>query len=215
MQYKRWMQLFIGLMFYAVGIVFTINANMGLAPWDAFHMGLTYITHLSFGLISIIVGLLVLLITYQLNEGIGIGTIANIVVIGVLIDLIFYLNLIPVVHNMVAGTAMLIIGMELIALGSFFYIGSGFGTGPRDGLMVALTRTTKKPIGLIRASIEISVLIAGYLLGAKIGIGTLIVGFGIGPIVQITFKLLKFNVNTVNHRVILIKNGHIQPELLD
>lgn len=205
--YQRWFHLTIGLMLYAVGIVFTINANMGLAPWDALHMGLTYITGISFGIISIIVGLLVLLFTYQLDESIGIGTLSNIIVIGVLIDLIFYLNLIPVSQHMLTGIPMLLIGMELIALGSYFYIGSAFGTGPRDGLMVALTRVTGRPVGLIRGLIEVTVLIAGYLLGAKIGLGTLIVGLGIGPIVQLTFKVLKFDVHTISHNAFIQKSN--------
>ncbi len=208
--YKRWLHLTIGLTLYAVGIVFTINANMGLAPWDALHMGLTYITGISFGMISIIVGLLVLLFTYQLDESIGIGTLSNIIVIGVLIDLIFYLNLIPVSPHMLTGIPMLLIGMELIALGSYFYIGSAFGTGPRDGLMVALTRVTGRPVGLIRGLIEVTVLTAGYLLGAKIGFGTLIVGLGIGPIVQITFKVLNFDVKTISHDSFLQKSKSIK-----
>lgn len=203
---KRLLHLFIGLLLYAVGIVFTIQGNLGLAPWDALHMGLTYITHLSFGLISILVGFIILLFTYQLNESIGIGTLANIIIIGLLIDLIFALNLIPLSTSAFSGIPMLLIGMEMIALGSYFYIGSGFGTGPRDGLMVALTRVTKKPIGLIRGSIEITVFIAGYMLGAKIGIGTLLLAFGMGPIIQLTFKLLNFDVHTIIHDSFLHKS---------
>lgn len=203
---KRLLHLLIGLLLYAVGIVFTIQGNLGLAPWDALHMGLTYITHLSFGLVSILVGFILLLFTYQLDESIGIGTLANIIIIGLLIDLIFALNLIPIAASAFSGVPMLLIGMEMIALGSYFYIGSGFGTGPRDGLMVALTRVTKKPIGLIRGIIEITVFIAGFLLGAKIGVGTLILAFGMGPIIQITFGLLKFDVNTITHDAFLHKS---------
>jgi uncharacterized membrane protein YczE len=100
---------------------------------------------------------------------------------------------------------MLITGMFLIALGSYFYIGSRFGTGPRDGLMVALTRVSKKPVGLIRGLIEMTVLLLGYLLGAKIGLGTIILAFGIGPIVQLTFRILRFDVHTVTHDSLLQK----------
>lgn len=203
---KRLLHLLIGLLLYAVGIVFTIQGNLGLAPWDALHMGLVNITHLSFGLVSILVGFIILLFTYQLNESIGIGTLANIIIIGLLIDLIFALNLIPLATRLFSGIPMLLIGMEMIALGSYFYIGSGFGTGPRDGLMVALTRVTNKPIGFIRGIIEITVFIAGFFLGAKIGIGTLILAFGMGPIIQITFKLLKFDVNTIIHDAFLHKS---------
>lgn len=204
--YKRWLHLTIGLILYAVGIVFIINANMGLTSWDALHMGLTYVTKLTFGTISILVGFVILIFTYQLNESIGIGTLTNIIGIGLLIDLLFYLNIIPLSHSKLSGLPMLIIGMELIALGSYFYIGAGFGTGPRDGLMVALTRVTGKPIGLIRGLIEVTVLSSGYLLGAKVGLGTLIVGLSIGPIIQITFKVLKFDVHIISHNAFIQKN---------
>lgn len=202
---KRLLHLFMGLVLYSFGIVLTIQGNLGLAPWDALHMGLTYITKFSFGLISILVGLLILLFTYQLDESIGIGTISNIIVIGLLIDLIFALKLIPLSTSTFSGIPMILIGMEMIALGSYFYIGSGFGTGPRDGLMVAITRVTNKPIGLIRGIIEISVLVIGFLLGAKLGIGTILIAFGMGPIIQMTFKFLKFDVSTVMHNALLHK----------
>lgn len=205
MIYKRLIQLVIGLILFSVGIVFTINANLGLAPWDAFHIGLSTLTGLSFGQISIIVGLILLVITYQLNESIGLGTITNIVLIGIFIDIIFHFQWIPLSENILSGVSMILLGMILIAIGSFFYIGSCFGTGPRDGLMVALTRVTRKPVGIIRASIELTVLILGALLGAKIGIGTLLIAFGIGPIVQVTFKLLKFDVHNIEHSSFLQK----------
>lgn len=205
MIYKRFLRLVLGLILYALGIVMTINANLGLAPWDAFHTGLSNTFHISFGQISILVGLFILLITYQLNESIGLGTMLNIFAIGILIDLIFYFHLVPVLHNLFSGIVMLFLGMVTIALGSFCYIGSGFGTGPRDGLMVALTRVTKKPVGLIRGIIECTVLFLGFLLGAKIGLGTLFLAFGIGPIVQLIFKLLKFDVHKIHHDSFLQK----------
>lgn len=208
--YKRLMHLTIGLILNAVGIVFTINAQMGLGPWNALHMGLSYITGISFGKIIIIVGLFLLIFIYQMDRSIGIGTLACVFGLGVSVDFTLYLNLIPVSHHLITGIPMLLIGMELIAIGSYFYIKSAFGTGPRDGLMVVLTRVTGKPVGLIRGLIEVSVLIVGYLLGAKIGLGTLIVGFGIGPMVEMTWKALKFDVTTVSHDVFLQKSKPIK-----
>ncbi len=205
--YKRYLRLTVGLILYAIGIVLTINGNLGLAPWDAFHIGLCKTFGISFGQISIIVGIFVLIINYHLDESIGIGTIANIFVIGLLIDLIFYLKFIPISHSISGGTLMLFFGMVLIAVASYYYIGSGFGTGPRDGLMVALTRVTKKPIGLIRGLIEMCVLLMGYLLSAKIGFGTIFLAFGIGPIVQITFKVFRFDVNSVKHDSFIQKSA--------
>ena len=205
MLFKRYTRLFIGLLFYSVGIVFTIHANLGLAPWDALHSGLSQMFGIPFGQISILVGLIILIATYQLKESIGIGTITNIVVIGLLIDYIFYIELIPIAQTLLGGISMLIVGMVLIAFASYYYIGSGFGAGPRDALMTSLTRVTKKPVGLIRGLIETSVLLMGYFLGAKIGLGTFIIAFGIGPIVQIVFGLFKFDVNKVHHEFWLQK----------
>lgn len=203
----RYGRLLIGLVLYAVGIVLSIKANLGLAPWDAFHTGLSMLTGFTFGQVSIAVGVAVILITYQLKEAIGIGTIANIFCIGIVIDFLFKYQLIPAAPNVAVGVLMIFSGMVTIALASYFYIGSGFGTGPRDGLMVALTRELNKPVGLIRGMIEVTVLILGYLLGAKIGIGTLLLGVGIGPVVQIVFKLLKFEVKHIEHTAILQKSA--------
>lgn len=207
MKLLRIIRLILGLVLFALGIVLTVNANLGLAPWDAFHIGLTKIFNLSFGQVSILVGAIILTINYHMNESIGIGTIANIFVIGIILDLLFASNLIPVSANTNSGVIMLLIGMIVIAFASYFYIGSGFGTGPRDGLMVALTKKFTKPVGLIRGAIELTVLILGYLLGAKIGLGTLLLAFGIGPIVQVVFKLLRFEVEKVKHDSILQKNS--------
>lgn len=204
---KRKLRLFIGLILYALGIVFTIQANLGLSPWDALHSGLSRVMGITFGQVSILVGFIVVSITYQFHEPIGIGTILNTFSIGLFIDYFFYIDLIKLSNHFLSGVFMLFLGMFLIALASFFYIGSGYGTGPRDGLMVALTRTTKKPVGLIRGSIEMTVLFLGYLLGAKIGIGTLLLAFGMGPIIQLTFKHFSFDVSRVTHDFFLQKQA--------
>ncbi len=202
---KRILRLTIGLILFSFGIVLTVNGNLGLSPWEAFHIGLSEKLNISFGQVAIIVGAAIVLLNYHLKESIGLGTLANIFVIGLIIDLIFASKLIPVMTEFLPGLMMITLGMVIIAFASYCYIGSGFGTGPRDGLMVALTRELGKPIGLIRGSIEITVLLFGYLLGAKVGIGTIILAFGIGPIVQLTFKLFKFDVQAVEHDAILAK----------
>lgn len=205
MLFKRYARLFVGLFLYSAGIVFTINGNLGLSPWDALHWGLSQLLEIPFGQTGILVGLVVLAITYQLKESIGIGTITNIVVIGFLIDYIFYIKLIPVAQTLPGGILMLLVGMVLVALATYFYIGSAFGAGPRDALMTSLTRISQKPVGLIRGLIEVTVLLMGYLLGAKVGLGTFLLAFGIGPIIQIIFSLLKFDVDQVKHDFLLQK----------
>jgi len=196
---KNLLRLVLGLLLYALGIVLSINANLGVAPWDTFHQGLSNLINVTFGQASIIVGFIIVLLNLYLKENIGIGTILNMVVIGLFVDLIFNCNIIPIMDGFISGLVMIILSMFVIALASFCYIGAKFGSGPRDGLMVGLTKKTGYPVGLIRGLIELSVLFIGFLLGGKVGIGTVILAFGIGPTVQFTFDKLDFKVSDVEH----------------
>lgn len=202
---KRFIRLIIGISLFAIGIVFTINANLGIAPWDTFHQGVSLLSNITFGQASIIVGLSILILNFFLKEHIGIGTILNIFIIGIIIDILFKFNVIPVMNSFISGFLMIIAGMVTIAFGSYFYIGAGFGSGPRDGLMVGLVKKTKLPIGVIRAAIEVSVLLIGYLLGGQVGIGTVILAVFIGPIVQFIFRIVKFDVKSVKHTYLVQK----------
>jgi len=207
MRINKIIQLFIGLLLYAIGIVLTINANLGVAPWDIFHQGISNIIGITFGQASILAGLIVVVINYFLSEKIGYATIANMIIIGVFIDIIFFYNLLPVSNNLLSGLFMIIVGMIVIAFATYFYIKAGLGIGPRDGLMVGLERKTNLSVGVIRSGIEITVLIIGVLLGGQIGIGTLMIALLIGPIVEITFKILNFNVGEVKHSYIVYKKA--------
>lgn len=196
---QRFVRLLFGLLLYAIGIVLTIRANIGYGPWEVFHVGLGKAIGISIGNASIIVGFIVILITLMMKEKLGLGTILNMVFIGWFIDIILKIDIIPLVENKVLGVVVLILGLYIISLGSFFYIGSGFGAGPRDGLMVALTRKLKLPIGVIRGGIELTATIIGWLLGGMAGIGTIISGFAIGFCVQTTFRVLKFKPTEIKH----------------
>ena len=201
---KRITRLIFGLFLYALGSFLTIQANIGLAPWEAFSMGFVKLTDISFGNIVVISGLVIVVIDIILKEKIGIGTILNAILIGKFVDLIQYFKLIPQMTNFWFGLLMLLAGQVVICLGSYFYIGASLGCGPRDSLMVALgKRVPKWPIGVIRGLLEGAVLIIGWLLGAKVGIGTVISVFGIGFILQLTFKLLRFDVKDIKHESIL------------
>ncbi|MDF2587463.1 MAG: hypothetical protein K0S41_1304 [Anaerocolumna sp.] len=199
---NRLIRLLIGLFLYALGIVFTINANIGYAPWDAFHVGLAKIIGSSIGTISILVGLIIVVITFLLGEKLGLGTILNMVLIGVFLDFLLKLHLIPISNNLFIGIIMVIIGLFIIAIGSYFYIGSAFGAGPRDSLMIALTRITGLPVGVCRGTIELFVVIIGWRLGGMIGIGTVISAFVIGFCVQTIFKLFHFEPTKVTHETL-------------
>jgi len=191
-----------GLFLFAFGIFFTIKANIGYAPWDVFHAGLSDKIGLSFGIISIIVGFFLMIVVTLLKEKFGLGTIFNTIFIGLFLDFLFFINIIPEIDNFVIGIILLIIGLFIIAIGSYLYIKSGFGVGPRDNLMVVLTRSTKLPAGLCRSIIELLVTVAGWLLGGMVGLGTIIFVIAIGFCVQIVFKLFKFDVTKVQHETL-------------
>ncbi len=200
---KRIIRLVFGLFLFALGSFLTIQANIGLAPWEAFSMGGSFLTGLSYGDVVIITGLIIIVVDFLLNEKIGIGTILNAILIGKFFDFIVYLDLIPKMPNLGSGILMLLLGQFIVCIGSFFYMGAALGCGPRDSLMVALgKRFSKVPIGLIRGLIEGTVLVIGWILGAKVGIGTAIYVIGIGFVLQFTFKLLKFDVKEVEHESI-------------
>lgn len=200
--FLRVLRLFTGLFLYAVGIVMTINANLGLGPWDVFHQGLSRTLGITMGQASISMGLIVIIVDYFMGEKLGWGSVANMLFIGIFMDFLMLNHLIPVFTNTILSIIMMMLGMFIIGLASVFYIGAGLGSGPRDGLMVALTKKTGKPVRFIRNSIEITVSIIGFFLGGSVGFGTVLIALTIGYFVQFAFKLLRFDVNNVKHRFI-------------
>ncbi len=199
---QKLIRLFIGLFLYALGIVLTINANLGLSPWDVFHQGCTYLIGITMGQATIAVGVVIVIANVVLGERLGWGTLFNMIFIGVFMDLIMLNHLIPIVNEVFSGVLMIFLGLVIIGIASYFYIGAGLGSGPRDGLMIALTKKTHKSVRFIRNSIEISALFIGYLLGGYVGVGTLIMSIALGYIMQFMFKLFKFDINSVEHRFI-------------
>lgn len=199
---QRVIRLFVGLFLYAVGIVLTINANLGLAPWDVFHQGLAHLTSITMGEASIAVGIILIIVNSVLGERLGWGTLCNMLFIGLFMDLIMINNIIPIVNGIISGLVMMFLGMIVIGIASYYYISAGLGSGPRDGLMIVLTKKTGKSVRFIRNTIEISALIVGYLLGGFVGIGTLIMAIVLGYIIQFVFKVFKFDLSTITHRMI-------------
>jgi len=201
---SRTISLVFGLFLFALGLYLNIQANIGLAPWEAFSMGVANLTHLSYGNVVVLTGIVILLLDIALKEKVGFGTIFNVLLIGKFADLIASWGVIPKMTTFLPGLVMLLVGQVSVCVGSYFYIGAALGCGPRDALMVALGKRMKKtPIGVIRGLIEGTVLVIGWLLGAKVGIGTAISVLGIGFILQWTFRLLRFDVKNVAHENIL------------
>ncbi len=191
-----------GFLLCACGTVMALNSHLGLSPWDVFHQGLTNITGLTIGQASIAVGVIIVIITSTLGLKVGLGTIANMIVIGCFIDLIIYTKIIPICNNLFTGILMMLGSLLVTALGSYFYIGCEMGCGPRDGLMIALVKLTGKPVSIIRFFIETGALVIGWMLGGFVGIGTLVTALGIGYCVQLVYKLFNFDVKILKHRTI-------------
>jgi uncharacterized membrane protein YczE len=180
---RRLLQLYAGLILYGVSLALQIRAGLGLDPWDVFHQGISERTGLSFGTIVIITGALVLLTWIPLRQRPGIGTVSNVFVLGIVVDLT--LAVLDDVHGLGYQLALLTAGIGLNAVAGAAYIGAGLGPGPRDGLMTGLVRVTGRGVGVIRTSIEVSVLSVGFLLGGTVGLGTVLYAVSIGPLLQL------------------------------
>jgi len=191
-----------GLFLFSIGIVLTMKASIGYAPWDVFHWGVGRAAGISIGNASILVGLAICLVTVLLGEKLGLGTLLNMVLLGVFMDLILDSGLMPAAKGPVAGLLMMIAGFFVISLGSFFYIKSAFGAGPRDSLMVAIRRLSGLPVGFCRTILEGSAVLVGWLLGGPVGAGTVVSAFGIGLAIQLTFSLLRFEAAKVRHETL-------------
>ena len=179
---RRLPQLYAGLVLYGFSMAMVVRAALGLDPWDVLHQGLTYGIPVSFGTVTIIVGALVLLLWVPLRQAPGLGTLSNVVVIGLAADL--GLALLPASGSLGARIALLAGGIVLNGLAGAAYIGSHFGPGPRDGLMTGIARRTGASIRLVRTALEVTVLVAGFLLGGTVGVGTVAYAVSIGPLVQ-------------------------------
>lgn len=198
----RLIRLFIGFFICSSGAVFMINANLGMSPWDVLHHGISKIAGITIGNASIMVGVLFVVLGVILGEKLGLGTVLNMIFIGKFMDLIMFNNLIPKGNSFLQGIGMLVIGMLLMGFGCVLYIGSGLGCGPRDGIMMALSKRTNKPIKVVRTCLEIGALICGYLLGGYAGIGTIITAIGLGYSIQFVFKICNFEGNKIQHQSI-------------
>ncbi|MDI2129184.1 hypothetical protein QI554_23855 [Yinghuangia seranimata] len=164
-----------------------IRAGLGLDPWDVFHQGLQERTPLSFGTVTVVVGAAVLLLWWPLRQWPGLGTVSNVVVIGVSVDA--SLAVLPDADGLAWQSVFMVASVVLNAVAGGMYIGARFGAGPRDGLMTGLVARTGRSVRLVRTCIEVSVLAAGLALGGSAGVGTVVYALGIGPLVQIFLPL--------------------------
>ena len=186
---RRLTQLVVGLVLYGIGIGLMLRAGIGVPPWDVLAQGITLQTGLPFGLVVNIVGALVLLLWIPIRQRPGVGTVANVLLIGPSAELGLWLvpqQTVPWVQVLVLAA-----GILMIAVATGLYVGARLGPGPRDGLMTGLHARTGRPIWMVRTGIELAVLLTGIVLGGQFGVGTIAFALLIGPLVNITLPLLR------------------------
>jgi uncharacterized membrane protein YczE len=188
----RWLQFTVGILMLSFGVSLMVRANIGLGPWDVLHQGVSIRTGMDIGTAIIIIGLLIMLLWIPLGERPGPGTVLNVLCVGLLINA--WLDVLPVLgpgmlSNMLlfpAQVAQMAAGIVIMGIGSGMYISSGLGAGPRDGVMMGLVHRTGLSVRIIRTILELTALLAGWLLGGTVGLGTILFAFGVGPVVHTT-----------------------------
>jgi uncharacterized membrane protein YczE len=181
---RRLPGLLVGIIGFGIGIACMARSGLGLGPWEAFHQGLGNHLGVPLGTIGIALGIPILLLWLPLGERPGIGTLLNVVLIGSSTNV--GLVVLPAPSEVPLQLLELLAGILIIAIGSGLYLAADLGPGPRDGLMTGLHHRFGWSIRRARTSVELTVLVAGYLLGGTVGLGTVLFAFGIGPLVQVS-----------------------------
>ncbi|GAA1219446.1 hypothetical protein [Rhodoglobus aureus] len=185
---RRVAQLAFGLFFYGFAIALMIRAEIGVAPWDVLGQGVSLTTGLPFGLVTNIVGLIVLLLWIPIRQKPGIGTVFNVALVGPSAQLGLWM--LPEIEGLFVRILLFVAGLVLLGIATGLYLGARFGPGPRDGLMTGIHRKFGGKIWIVRSGIEIVVLTIGAILGGNLGWGTLAFALLIGPIVHFTIPWL-------------------------
>ena len=180
---RRLFQLYAGLLLYGLSMALQVQAMLGLGPWDVFHEGVAEHTGLSFGTVVILASVGVLLLWIPLKQRPGLGTISNVLVVGLAADL--GLAFIPEGGTLPVQLLMLAAGVGLNAVAGAAYLGANFGPGARDGLMTGFVRVTGASVGKVRTTIELSIMAIGFALGGTVGLGTIVYALSIGPLLQL------------------------------
>jgi uncharacterized membrane protein YczE len=184
---RRLIQLYVGLALYGASSALLVEAGLGLEPWGVLHQGLAELTGVSIGVVSIIVGAVVLLLWIPLRQRPGLGTVSNVFVVGIAMDAT--LAAVPDVRGLAVRIPLLLAGILLNGAATGLYIAARFGPGPRDGLMTGLHRRTGRSIRLMRTAVEVAVVVTGFVLGGTIGVGTVLYAVSIGPLAQLFLRV--------------------------
>ena len=186
---RRLVQLYAGLALYGVSMALFLHSRLGNMPWDVLHQGIARFVPVSFGTITIATGVIVLLGWIPLRQRPGLGTVSNVLVIGIVVDIA--LRALAVPTNLAVRIAFLLAGVLLNALATACYIGARFGPGPRDGLMTGIVGRFGWPTRLVRTVLEVSVVALGFALGGTLGVGTVVYALAVGPLVHPLLPLLR------------------------
>jgi uncharacterized membrane protein YczE len=195
-------QLLVGLVLFGISMALLLRANLGLEPWGVLQYGLIQHIPMSYGTMSILVSFVVLLLWIPLRQWPGLGTVANAVVIGLAIDAT--LSVVPEVQGLGWRVLTMLAAILGNGIAGAMYIGSQLGPGPRDGLMTGLARRTGRSIRLVRTSLEVTVVVLGFLLGGIVGVGTVLYALLIGPAVQLFLPILTVRVERPTPRGALV-----------
>ena len=189
---RRFTQLQLGLLLYGLSIALMVRSGLGMNPWGVFHLGLSQVTGISLGMVVNGVGALVLLVWIPLRQWPGIGTLSNVLVIGVAADAALWL--LPPVEGLVLRCIFLIVAIVLNGVATGAYIGAGLGAGPRDGLTTGVVRLTGWEVRWVRMGIEAVVLGFGWMLGGAVGVGTILYTLSTGPLMQLFLPMFTLRV---------------------
>ncbi|MFZ4180592.1 YczE/YyaS/YitT family protein [Streptomyces pseudogriseolus] len=184
---RRLFQLYAGLALYGASSALLVRSGLGLEPWNVLHQGLSERTGLSMGVVLTALGAAILLLWIPLRQRPGLGTISNVLVIGVAMDAT--LAVVPDAHGLGVRVALMAAGIVLNGAATGLYIAARFGPGPRDGLMTGLNRRTGLSVRLVRTAIEITVVVTGFVLGGTVGVGTVLYAVAIGPLAQLFLRV--------------------------
>ena len=191
----RFFKLLLGFILLGLGLAMNYQSYLGLSPWTTFHEGISLVSGLSLGTVIQLVGLFFIIVSILMKQPIGFGTIANMIVVGEILDLIIKLGIIVKPETILTRWLLLIISIFITAYGTYLYMSSSLGAGPRDTIMVLLAKMFPKvSLGIIRNCIELTVLIIGFYLGGLVGAGTVVYALCLGPCLNFFFKLNKFEV---------------------
>lgn len=192
-RFARSVQLLVGLVGFGVGITMTLQAGLGVAPWDVLHVGISRQTGMQVGTAGILVGIVLVVLGLALRVRPGVGTVANVIVVGLVINALLGGGWLADAADggLVGRSALLVGGIAVTGVGSALYIGSHFGSGPRDGLMVGVHTRFGIRVGVARFIVEALALLAGVALGGPVGVGTLVFTVAIGPAVELSFQALR------------------------